>query len=109
MFLQTNVAVPSLDVMFVPVAVISSQVSEHSRSTTTLPSLPEDVPVTLMSAATSQLLHQTGAFSRLEVKEHTVDVRNRQFAGELSAYIRRRVVTLVDEDRVVNVGDCMMD
>ena len=74
MFLQTNVAVPSLDVMLVPVAVMSSQVSEHSRSTTTLPSLPEDVPVTLMSAGMSRLLEQTGAFSRLEVKKRTVNV-----------------------------------
>ena len=44
-----NSAVPFLGLSFVPVAVMSSQVSEHSRSATTLPSAPEEVPVTLIS------------------------------------------------------------
>ena len=53
MFLHTNVAAtpPVPTEMSVPVAVMSSHVSEHSMLTTTLPSFPDDVPVTLTSAS----------------------------------------------------------
>lgn len=50
MFLQTYVAGPFGEVMLIPLAVISEHSCEHSRSTTTVPSAPEDVPVTLISA-----------------------------------------------------------
>ena len=46
---QTYVAGPLGEVMLIPLAVMSSHSCEHSRSTTTVPSAPEDVPVTLMS------------------------------------------------------------
>ena len=49
MFSQTYVAGPLGEVMLIPLAVMSSHSCEHSRSTTTVPSAPEDVPVTLIS------------------------------------------------------------
>lgn len=50
-FAQIYVAFPLGLVILVSTAVMFWHVSEHSRSTTTLPSLPEDVPVTLLSVA----------------------------------------------------------
>ena len=49
MFLHMYTAVPFGEERWVPVAVISSHVSEHSMSTTTLPFVPAEVPCTLMS------------------------------------------------------------
>lgn len=47
MFAQTYVAEPLGEVKLVPVAVMSVHEAEHSKSTTTVPSAPEDVPVML--------------------------------------------------------------
>ncbi len=49
MFLHTYAGLPSGELRCVSTAVMSSHVAEHSMSTTTPPSLPDDVPVTLMS------------------------------------------------------------
>lgn len=49
-FLHTYSAAPSGALRCISVAVISSQTSEHSMSTTMAPFAPEEVPVTLITA-----------------------------------------------------------
>ena len=86
MFLQMYVGVPSGVVRSVPEAVISVQFVEHSRSTTTLPSEPEEEPVTLMSTGATLLALCDRADGSVTP---TMNVRDHKVAGILFADVRR--------------------
>ena len=121
-FAHTYSAVPFGAARCVPVAVMSSHSAEHSRSTTTLPSFPDEVPVTLMSGRGGF----SGGHRRWVGKEggRTVDVGDAERAGVLFAGRRGRRVALhgvsadgqcaggdaaahlVDVHRVVDVVHC---
>ena len=81
-FSHSNVAVPLGGAMLVPVAVISTQGMEQSKSTTTLPSFPDDVPVTLITAGT---LFTNGL--PIVMEERTMNVRNGERARKFCTHI----------------------
>ena len=101
-----------------PVAVISSHVSEHSMSTTTLPFVPAEVPCTLISVQGARKVdgisvrRKTGERRRGEGEERrTVDVGDVEVARILRAYVRGRRVALSEAATAADCEDlaCMKD
>ena len=71
-------------VRLTPVAVMSSHSSEHSMSTTTLPALPEAVPVTLMSIYGGPVV-QVSEHTPVSARRRTMNVRDGELARVLCA------------------------